>query len=86
MNFTQFFILRPVLTTLMALAIFLGGILTFHLLPVSALPKLDFPAVQVSVKLPGATPETMGNVVALPLERSFSTIPGVESIISSIAE
>ena len=83
MNFTAFFIMRPVLTSLMAFAIFLGGLLTFKLLPISALPKLDFPGIQVKVSLPGATPETMGRVVALPLERSFSTIPGVESIISS---
>ena len=71
MNFTGFFIKRTVFTSLMAFSIFLAGIITFHLIPVSALPKLDFPAIQVKVNLPGATPEVMGRVVALPLERIF---------------
>jgi HAE1 family hydrophobic/amphiphilic exporter-1 len=72
MNFTGFFIKRTVFTSLMAFSIFLAGIITFHLIPVSALPKLDFPAIQVKVNLPGATPEVMGRVVALPLERIFN--------------
>ena len=83
MNFTGFFINRTVFTSLMAFSIFLAGIITFHLIPVSALPKLDFPAIQVKVNLPGATPEVMGRVVALPLERNFSTIPGIQSIVST---
>ena len=83
MNFTGFFIKRTVFTSLMAFSIFLAGIITFHLIPVSALPKLDFPAIQVKVNLPGATPEVMGRVVALPLERNFSTIPGIQSIVST---
>jgi HAE1 family hydrophobic/amphiphilic exporter-1 len=83
MNFTDFFIHRVVFTSLMVLFIFLAGIVVFPLIPVSALPKLDFPVVRVSASLPGATPETMARVVALPLERNFSTIAGIQSIISS---
>ena len=83
MKFTDFFIQRTVFTTLLAFSLVIAGVISFQFIPVSALPKLDFPAIQVSVSLPGATPENMARVVALPLERSFSTIAGVESIIST---
>ena len=63
MNFTGFFIKRTVFTSLMAFSIFLAGIITFHLIPVSALPKLVFPAIHVKVGLPVATPEVVGGVV-----------------------
>jgi HAE1 family hydrophobic/amphiphilic exporter-1 len=68
------FIHRPVATTLIAIAFLLVGIIGYLNLPVAALPNVDFPTVQVSVLLPGASPETMASNVATPLERQFSLI------------
>ncbi len=76
------FIRRPVMTTLVMLSIFLCGVGGYHLLPVSDLPNVDFPTLQVSANLPGANPETMASSVALPLERQFSTIGGLDSMTS----
>jgi HAE1 family hydrophobic/amphiphilic exporter-1 len=83
MNIAEPFIRRPVMTTLVMLAILLFGIMGYRLLPVSDLPNVDFPTLQVSASVPGANPETMASSVATPLERQFSTIAGVESITSS---
>ena len=83
MNFTSFFVHRPVFTYLMAFTLFLAGLITCPQIPISALPKLDFPGIQIMVNLPGATPEIMGRIVALPLERQLTTIAGVKSIVSS---
>jgi HAE1 family hydrophobic/amphiphilic exporter-1 len=77
------FIRRPVMTTLVMLAILLFGVMGYRLLPVSDLPNVDFPTLQVSAGLPGANPETMASAVATPLERQFSTIAGLESMTSS---
>ncbi|HEY5504175.1 MAG TPA: efflux RND transporter permease subunit, partial [Sedimentisphaerales bacterium] len=74
MNFTALFINRPVMTTLVMLGILIFGITAFLQLPVSDLPNVDFPTIQVSVSLPGASPETMASAVATPLEKQFSTI------------
>src|SRR6184192_4973697 len=79
----ELFIRRPVLTTLLMAAILLFGIMGFRLLPVSDLPNVDFPTIQVSASLPGASPETMASSVATPLERQFSTIAGLDSMVSS---
>ena len=76
------FIRRPVATALIAAAILMVGIVGFFLLPVSALPNVDFPTVQVSASLPGASPETMASNVATPLERQFSLIPGISQMTS----
>jgi HAE1 family hydrophobic/amphiphilic exporter-1 len=76
------FIHRPVATTLIALAFLLVGIAGYVSLPVAALPNVDFPTVQVSVTLPGASPETMASNVATPLERQFSLIPGISQMTS----
>src|SRR3982750_3635857 len=83
MNIAALFIRRPVMTTLVMLAILLFGVMSYRLLPVSDLPNVDFPTIQVSASLPGASPETMASSVATPLEREFSTIAGIDSMTSS---
>ena len=85
MNIAAFFIRRPVTTTLIMLAILFFGMVGYRLLPVSDLPNVDFPTLQVSVNLPGASPETMASSVATPLERQFSTIAGLDSMTSTNA-
>jgi len=83
MNVSELCIRRPVMTTLVMLAILGFGSLAYRLLPVSDLPNVDFPTIQVSAALPGASPETMASSVATPLEREFSTIAGIDSMNSS---
>jgi HAE1 family hydrophobic/amphiphilic exporter-1 len=83
MNIAAIFIRRPVMTTLVMLAIVLFGIMSYRQLPVSDLPNVDFPTIQVNASLPGASPETMASAVATPLERQFSTIAGLDSMTSS---
>jgi HAE1 family hydrophobic/amphiphilic exporter-1 len=77
------FIKRPIGTTLLALAILLVGAAVFPLLPVAPLPQVDFPTIQVSANLPGASPETMASNVAQPLERQFSLIAGLAQMTST---
>ncbi|RIQ19744.1 multidrug efflux RND transporter permease subunit [Bordetella avium] len=76
------FIVRPVATTLLALAVVLAGILSFRLLPVAPLPQVDIPTISVTASLPGASPETMASSVATPLERSLGSIAGVTEMTS----
>ena len=83
MNISQFFISRPIFTTLTALGILLFGIVAYRSLPVAALPSVDYPTIQVTASLPGASPDTMAASVATPLEREFSTIAGIDSMNSS---
>ncbi len=83
MNISRIFIERPVMTALVSFAILLFGLVGYRALPVAALPSVDFPTIQVSASLPGATPETMASAVATPLERQFSTISGIDSMSSS---
>jgi len=85
MNIPELFIRRPIMTTLVMLAILVFGIAAYRLLPVSDLPNVDFPTIQVSAGLPGASPETMASAVATPLERQFSTIAGLDSMTSTNA-
>ncbi len=85
MNIASIFIRRPVMTTLVMAAIILFGVMGYRLLPVSDLPNVDFPTIQVSASLPGASPETMAAAVATPLERQFSTIAGLDSMSSGSA-
>jgi hydrophobic/amphiphilic exporter-1 (mainly G- bacteria), HAE1 family len=85
MHFTELFIRRPVMTTLVMLAILLFGAMSYRYLPVSDLPNVDFPTILVTVNLPGASPETMASAVATPLERQFSTIAGLDSMSSTNA-
>ena len=82
MRITSVFIARPVATTLLSLAIVLAGALGFTLLPVAPLPRVEFPTINVSANLPGASPETMASAVATPLERRFGRIAGVTEITS----
>src|SRR6476646_7309388 len=83
MNVAELFIRRPVMTTLVMLGILMFGVMGYRLLPVSDLPNVDFPTILVSASLPGATPNTMASAVAMPLEKQFSTIAGVDSMTSS---
>ncbi len=83
MNLSGLFIRRPVMTTLVMLAILLFGIVAYRALPVSDLPNVDFPTISVYASLPGASPSTMAASVATPLERQFSTINGVSTMSSS---
>ena len=85
MGFTSLFIHRPVMTTLVMMGILIFGCAAFRLLPVNDLPNVDYPTIQVSASLPGASPETMAAAVATPLERQFSTIAGIDSMLSSSA-
>jgi len=85
MNLTERFIRRPVMTTLVMLAILLFGVMGFRLLPVSDLPNMDFPTILVTANLPGASPDTMASSVATPLEGQFSTIAGLDSMTSTSA-
>ncbi|HEY5793315.1 MAG TPA: efflux RND transporter permease subunit, partial [Chthoniobacterales bacterium] len=71
MSLTDPFVRRPVMTTLVMLAILGSGLLAFQKLPVSDLPNVDFPTITVSAWLPGASPETMASSVAMPLEKQF---------------
>lgn len=77
------FVRRPVMTLLLTATVVLFGVLCFHRLPVSDLPGVDFPVIQVSVAYPGASPETMAANIATPLERQFIQIPGMDLITSS---
>ena len=83
MNISATFIQRPVATTLLTIGVTLIGILAFRFLPVAALPEVEFPTINVSANLPGASPETMATSVAAPLERQFTRIAGVTEMSSN---
>ena len=82
MNISELFIERPVTTTLVMLGILVFGTMAYRVLPVSDLPAVDFPTIQVNASLPGASPETMASTVALPLEKQFAGIAGLSNINS----
>ena len=86
MNIAELFIRRPVATTLVMAAILVFGLFAYAQLPVSDLPNVDFPTIQVTANLPGANPDTMAAAVATPLERQFSTIAGLDSMTSVNAQ
>jgi multidrug efflux pump len=71
------FIARPVATSLLAIAVLLGGLLGYRALPVSALPQVDFPTIEVTTQLPGASPGTTATLITASLERQFGQIPGL---------
>jgi multidrug efflux pump len=77
------FIRRPIATSLLGLAVMLGGSLGYWLLPVSSLPQVDFPTVQVTTQLPGASPDTVAALITAPLERQFGQIPSLATMTSS---
>ncbi len=82
MSIPELFIRRPIATTLVMVGILMFGIVAYQALPVSDLPNVDYPTIQVQASLPGANPDTMGAAVALPLEKQFSTIAGLDSMVS----
>src|SRR5881394_1931227 len=83
MNLPELCIRRPVMTTLLMVSLIVFGIFGYRLLSVAALPRVDFPTIQVTAILPGASPETMAASVAGPIERQFSTIAGISSMTST---
>ncbi len=83
MTLSELCIRRPVLTTLITAAIIVFGVFAYRLLSVSALPKVDFPTIEITAQLPGASPETMAASVASPIERQMSTIAGISAMTSS---
>jgi multidrug efflux pump len=83
MNVSAPFIHRPIATSLLGVAVMLGGLLGYLWLPVSALPQVDFPTIQVTTQLPGANPDTMAALVTAPLERQFGQIPSLQTMTSS---
>ncbi|MEY4283726.1 MAG: acriflavin resistance protein [Pseudomonadota bacterium] len=82
MNLSRPFILRPVATSLLMLALLLSGVLAYRWLPVSSLPQVDYPTIQVRALYPGASPSVMSTGVTAPLERQFGQIPGLEHMSS----
>ncbi|MBV9392014.1 MAG: efflux RND transporter permease subunit, partial [Verrucomicrobia bacterium] len=83
MNFSELFIRRPIMTLLLTITITVFGIQVFRELPVNDLPAVDYPVIQVSVTYPGASPQTMANTCATPLEKQFLQIPGLELVTST---
>ncbi|HXY57363.1 MAG TPA: efflux RND transporter permease subunit, partial [Methylocystis sp.] len=83
MNPSKLFILRPVATTLLMAAIMLGGMFAYRFLPLSALPEVDYPTIQVQTFYPGASPEVMTSAVTAPLERQFGQMPGLNQMTSA---
>ena len=83
MNISEPFIRRPIATSLLMAAVVLVGLAAFPLLPVAPLPQVDFPTIQVSAQLPGASPDTMAATVAAPLERRFGQIAGITQMTST---
>ena len=83
MNLPELCIRRPVMTTLLMLALLVFGIAAYPKLAVNELPNVDYPTIRVTARLPGASPEIMASAVATPLEAQLSTIPGVETMNSS---
>ncbi|MDR3375676.1 MAG: efflux RND transporter permease subunit [Ancalomicrobiaceae bacterium] len=83
MNVSEPFILRPVGTTLLMIAILLAGAIAYRFLPLAALPEVDYPTIQVQTFYPGASPEVMTSSVTAPLERQFGQMPGLNQMISA---
>ena len=81
-SFSEPFIRRPVMTLVLTASALLFGVLAYHMLPVNDLPAVDYPVIQVNAGYPGASPETMANNVATPLEKQFMKIPGLELVTS----
>jgi HAE1 family hydrophobic/amphiphilic exporter-1 len=83
MSVAEIFIKRPIMTTLVMVAILVFGMMSYRSLPVNDLPNVDFPTIAVNVQLPGASPETMASAIAMPLEKQFSTIAGLDQMVST---
>src|SRR5216683_4932182 len=83
MNLSRLFILRPIATSLLMAAILMAGALAYKELPVSALPEVDYPTIQVVTFYPGASPDVMASSVTAPLERQFGQVPGLNQMTSN---
>src|SRR5271169_3538623 len=83
MSPSRIFILRPIATTLLMAAILLAGAVAYKQLPVSALPQVDYPTIQVATFYPGASPDVMASSVTAPLERQFGQVPGLKQMTST---
>src|SRR5215207_4179917 len=83
MSLSETCIRRPVMTTLITASLIVFGVFAYRLLPVAALPRVDFPTISITATLPGASPETMAASVASPIERQMSTIAGISAMTSS---
>ncbi|MDR0213096.1 MAG: MdtB/MuxB family multidrug efflux RND transporter permease subunit [Comamonas sp.] len=83
MNLSRLFILRPIATSLLMMAVLISGILAYRLLPISALPEVDYPTIQVTTLYPGASPDVMTSNVTAPLERQFGQMPGLDQMSST---
>ncbi len=83
MNFSRIFILRPVATTLLMVAIILAGAVAYKQLPVSALPQVDYPTIQVRTFYPGGSPDVIASSITAPLERQFGMMPGLTQMTST---
>src|SRR4026208_1061417 len=82
MNLSEPFIRRPVMTAVLTLSVILFGVMAYFQLPVNDLPAVDYPVIQVTVGYPGASPDTIANNIATPLERQFMQINGLEVVTS----
>src|SRR5438270_12418017 len=80
---SRIFILRPVATTLLMVALLLVGVVAYRALPVSALPEVDYPTIQVVTFYPGADPDVMASSVTAPMERQFGQVPGLSQMTST---
>src|SRR4026209_353886 len=83
MNLSRIFILRPVATSLLMISVLLVGIVAYRQLPVSALPEVDYPTIQVITFYPGASPDVVASAITAPLERQFGQVPGLKQMTST---
>jgi multidrug efflux pump len=83
MSVSSPFVHRPIATSLLGVAVMLGGLLGYLWLPVSSLPQVDFPTIQVTTQLPGASPDVVASLLTAPLERTFGQIPSLSNMISA---
>src|SRR5580692_9145824 len=86
MNPSRTFILRPVATTMLMVGVVLAGAVAYKLLPISALPEVDYPTIQVTTFYPGASPDVMASAVTAPLERQFGQVPGLQQMTSTSSD
>src|ERR1700726_2204458 len=86
MSPSRIFILRPVATTMLMVGVMLTGIVAYRQLPVSALPEVDYPIIQVITFYPGASPDVMASSVTAPLERQFGQVPGLQQMTSTSSD
>ncbi len=82
MNLSRLFILRPVATSLLMVAVLLVGTLAYRLLPIASLPQVDYPTIQINTLYPGASPDVMTSSITAPLERQFGQMPGLDQMSS----